>query len=1030
MFNWKKEEIAQNAIYLDKEMGGKGRQFKSRFLVPGLVKYDYGVCLLTKENADKFIQDFVGCPVIINHQDVTDENAKEISVGNIFSVWFDEKDGYYWCNGIITDKDAIKLIDKGYSVSCQYTITEYSDNNSGALHNGNPYDKIIENGRPEHLAIVNNPRYEGAIIAVNAIMAQNEDQWITIKPNGEDAKGRHLLIKDGESVHEALQRTYGIDGAKGQQKLFDTKGDRKTKEDFKREREEKQKKSDEIDKRRQEEKSKKEAEKQANISKMKDDAKKLDYDEFFEKYKDKFEEYGYNKYFGGLDVWKEAHPDLDYFDIAAETYKDKKDDSDIWGKEIKEEEKKYTWKDKEYTLKELVEEGFTPTGYTSTLDGSKPQQYLTKTDGKKEYRLPVSDDDLKKISEYQKEIESDKLQKAKEQSKDLTEYVKWQYNQDIEPHITRKVKDKIVVDWNNMSRETRSALKQLANDDKIILDMYTGWEMGIQIKDKKIIENLNKHRKDNKASNSFINEFKDTLYEVLAEGIANRLGELIASNEDRWITIHPHGDESDDYRRLKIKDGETVEEAMHRQGYYNKRKAADDKQKKLVEEKIKELTEKAKKVGGENTVLGKKYLRQIEELKKGNIGVKDDETNLKQETKENGLLPSYANDFFNKKEKMEAARDKWHKILAELQTKAKDDKKFIEFQKQLDEVYNKMQERRRYDYDFQQLINEKNKILDAKHEYEKEFYKEAYAAQDEYTKLSTTEDKKDIITKMSSDVKKQINKISSQNDNLVKQINKIDTSRFAELKKEDEEIKKQQSELSDRSLKLDWLDPERKEIRNKFEQLAKRRGEIKQEKRELEVKTAQEVSKILQVKNGVNLNTHCSSKMQPITDKLKKCLDGVIPESNFNNAEMTVRAHSGRAFHSGSTINISSNEDIGTAIHETMHHLEEHSEHVLMNSLAFAASRTEGEKQASLKRLTGLSYKSSEVCKKDNFFNPYCGKLYDVFGGRDKKFVNSYASEIMSMGVQELFTNPKEFAKNDREYFDFVVANLQGRLWN
>lgn len=160
---------AQNAIYLDKEMGGKGRQFKSRFLVPGLVKYDYGVCLLTKENADKFIQGFIGCPVVINHQDVTDANAKDVSVGNIFSVWFDEKDGYYWCNGIITDKHAIELIDKGYSVSCQYTITEYSDNVSGALHNGNPYDKIIENGKPEHLAIVNNPRYEGAIIAVNAI---------------------------------------------------------------------------------------------------------------------------------------------------------------------------------------------------------------------------------------------------------------------------------------------------------------------------------------------------------------------------------------------------------------------------------------------------------------------------------------------------------------------------------------------------------------------------------------------------------------------------------------------------------------------------------------------------------------------------------------------------------------------------------------------------------------------------------------------------------------------------------------------
>ena len=170
--------------------------------------------------------------------------------------------------------------------------------------------------------------------------------------------------------------------------------------------------------------------------------------------------------------------------------------------------------------------------------------------------------------------------------------------------------------------------------------------------------------------------------------------------------------------------------------------------------------------------------------------------------------------------------------------------------------------------------------------------------------------------------------------------------------------------------------------------------------------------------------------MQEVTDKLKNCLDGVIPATNFNNAEMTVRKNEGRAKHSGSTIYISAKEDIGTAIHETMHHLEEHSDHVLMNSLAFATSRTQGDKQESLKRLTGLSYRRDEVCKKDNFFNPYCGKLYDVYGGRDKTFKNAYASEVMSMGIQELFTNPKEFAKNDREYFDFVVANLQGKLWN
>lgn len=165
----KEEMIAKNAIYLGEEINGKGRQFKARFLTPGLVKYDYGVCLLTKQNADNFIQKFVGCPIIIGHQKVTKENIKEIGRGNIFSVWFDDKDGEFWCNGIITGEDAINLINNGYTVSCQYEITEYTDNTEGKLHNGNPYDKLILNGKPEHLAIVDNPRYESAIIAVNTV---------------------------------------------------------------------------------------------------------------------------------------------------------------------------------------------------------------------------------------------------------------------------------------------------------------------------------------------------------------------------------------------------------------------------------------------------------------------------------------------------------------------------------------------------------------------------------------------------------------------------------------------------------------------------------------------------------------------------------------------------------------------------------------------------------------------------------------------------------------------------------------------
>ncbi len=116
------------------------------------------------------INTFIRVPVIIDHKDFI--NPDDI-VGKIQNIWFSTEDGWFWCSGIITDAEAIELIENGYSVSCQYPITEYKENLEGKLHNGNPYDKEILNGVFEHLAIVKNPRYEGAFIAANAYIASN-----------------------------------------------------------------------------------------------------------------------------------------------------------------------------------------------------------------------------------------------------------------------------------------------------------------------------------------------------------------------------------------------------------------------------------------------------------------------------------------------------------------------------------------------------------------------------------------------------------------------------------------------------------------------------------------------------------------------------------------------------------------------------------------------------------------------------------------------------------------------------------------
>ncbi len=146
-----------------------GKKFKSKFIQAGLANYpnSFGVALIRKESFDKFINTLEGKPVIINHKDVTKDNFKDVEVGTVCNVWYNPEDGWYWCDGVITDETAINLIkDKGWSVSCSYNITLAND--EGGLENNVHYDIEFLDGVFTHLAIVNNPRYERANIVLNS----------------------------------------------------------------------------------------------------------------------------------------------------------------------------------------------------------------------------------------------------------------------------------------------------------------------------------------------------------------------------------------------------------------------------------------------------------------------------------------------------------------------------------------------------------------------------------------------------------------------------------------------------------------------------------------------------------------------------------------------------------------------------------------------------------------------------------------------------------------------------------------------
>ena len=138
-----------------------GNRFTSRFIEPGLISYeDHGGDkeLLTKETLDTFTATFVGKPLIVRHNGKTTE-------GTITRVWWNPEDAWFWCEGDVQGTDGRQRINEGWSVSCGYHITD-TDESGGEWH-AMPYARRILAFEGEHLALVENPRYEGASIRLN-----------------------------------------------------------------------------------------------------------------------------------------------------------------------------------------------------------------------------------------------------------------------------------------------------------------------------------------------------------------------------------------------------------------------------------------------------------------------------------------------------------------------------------------------------------------------------------------------------------------------------------------------------------------------------------------------------------------------------------------------------------------------------------------------------------------------------------------------------------------------------------------------
>lgn len=115
-----------------------------------------------------------------------------------------------------------------------------------------------------------------------------------------------------------------------------------------------------------------------------------------------------------------------------------------------------------------------------------------------------------------------------------------------------------------------------------------------------------------------------------------------------------------------------------------------------------------------------------------------------------------------------------------------------------------------------------------------------------------------------------------------------------------------------------------------------------------------------------------------------------------------------------------------TVSHELIHFLEAENPDLLQRSVDFVLKRAKGEAPRRLNQIYPNSrYGNSEKAYEDDWIknggSAYSGKEYKL----GDKWI---ASDVLSMGVERLFSNPLKFFTEDEEYFTFTLKQVRG-LW-
>ena len=129
----------------------------------GIAQYDNDKdrVYVGEEAAKQLDSTFPGKPLYVTHKTVNVEKLQEEADGYVVESFYNPHDGKHWAKFVAVSDAAHEAIANGWKLSNAYSIKKSAG--GGLCHNVAYQEEVLE-GEYNHLAIVQNPRYEESVI--------------------------------------------------------------------------------------------------------------------------------------------------------------------------------------------------------------------------------------------------------------------------------------------------------------------------------------------------------------------------------------------------------------------------------------------------------------------------------------------------------------------------------------------------------------------------------------------------------------------------------------------------------------------------------------------------------------------------------------------------------------------------------------------------------------------------------------------------------------------------------------------------